>query len=90
MPHIGVEGLRARHGEEDGADHGKSAPGRVGNQCDAVERIQRQQDARVAGDIGDAKEGQDREPHQHDRTEESAYGRRAAILDGKQRDQQPE
>ena len=74
MPHVGVKGFRAGDGQEDGADHGKAAPGRADHQFDAVYRVQRKQDAGVLGDVDDAEQAQHGEPDQHERAEEPADG----------------
>jgi hypothetical protein len=90
MAHIGVQRLGAGHREKHRAQHQKTAPRRVRQFGDAVERVDRQEDARLLHDPPDPERRQNGEPHQHDRAEQTADRRGALALDHEKPDQQEE
>ena len=84
MPHIGVEGFGAGHGEENRSQHEETAPRRIDKQRETVDRIDRQEDARVVDNAPYAEQCEHREPHQHYGSEESPDRRRSVALHQKQ------
>ena len=71
MPHIGVHRLGAGHREEHRAQHDEAAPRRVRDDVKPVERVEREEDARLLHDPPQAEQRQDREPDQHHRAEQA-------------------
>jgi hypothetical protein len=81
VPHVGVHGLAARHGQEGGAEHREADRGTgVDQEARGVPRVERGQHARRAHDAGQAEQADGREPHQHNRAEYLADGLGAAAL----------
>ncbi len=80
MPHIGVEGLGACHRQKNGSQHQETAPGRIPQHCDAIDRVDGEEYARLLRDSPDAEQRQHQEPDQHHRAEEAAYRGRTVAL----------
>jgi len=89
MPHIRVEGLAARHDEEDGPQHEEPLAAIVNKERDAVARVQREQDVRVRDDLPRPEHGDNGEPHERDRAEHLADARGPPLLDEKEGEEDP-
>jgi hypothetical protein len=87
VAHVGVERLRSGDHEEDRREQHEGRCGMREPQADGVQRIQRRQDAGIARDLGRSRNRDRREPHEHDRTEHPADDGGAAVLHGKEHDQ---
>ena len=87
MPEVGVERLAARHDEEDGPQHQEAMPPVTREEVEPGERAQAREHGRHGGDLGHPQNGEDREPHEHDRTEHGAEARRPPALDEEEADE---
>ena len=88
MPHVGVQRLGARHGEDDRAHREEGAHRLVDEEADRVQRVDhRQDDARPVDDVHDAEHRDRDEIEEHDRPEHQADPGRAARLDREQADE---
>ena len=88
MPHIGVESLGTGHSKKHCSEHEEAGPRCIDKQREPVDRIERQEDARVLRDAPYAEQCEHREPHQHHRSEESPDRRRSVALHQKQTGQE--
>ena len=80
MAQVGVERLGAGHGEHDSAEHEEGRHAVLGEEPDAVPRVERQQDRRRPDDL-DRAEGPDRrEPDEHDGAEDAPHPPRPVAL----------
>jgi hypothetical protein len=84
MAHIRIEGLGAGHGEHDRAQGDEGHQAMMGREDHDIAGGQGPQDRWVMNDLRDAEQADRQEEHRHDRTEDAADGRGAAILEGKQ------
>ena len=87
MPHVGVQRFRSCHGEHDRAEHKKAADAVLQEEPNAVPRIQREQNRRLANDLAGPERRDRPEPHKHDRAEDAAHPRRPVLLDEKQQEE---
>ena len=90
MAHVGVKRLDPGNGQDHGTEQDESLERMAEQQPDAVKRVERQQDRRVAQDFEHAQEPDDQKPHHHHRAEQAADQRGAAPLHGEQHEQQGE
>ncbi len=87
MAEIGVERLRAGDGKEHGAQRDEPDHAVPGEELHGIDRIEGQQDLRIAGDEPYSGDGDGDEPQRGDRTEERRDPGGAARLHGEQHDQ---
>ena len=87
VSHVRVERLGARHREHDRAEREKSDAAVVGEELQAVQRIQRGENARFFRDFPQAQAADRHEPDAHDRAERRADSSRAKALYSEQHEQ---
>ena len=87
MAEVGVKRLGAGDGEEDGAERIEADHSVVGNESEAVGRIERPQHAGIACDPKHTGNRNRHEPDRRDRPEQGRDLRRTPRLEGKEHDQ---
>ena len=81
---VGVQGLTARHDEDDGTQRDEGDPAVFQAEVQRVQRVDGGQHMRVVDDVGQAQRGEHHEPQQHDRPEGLADAAGAEALHGEQ------
>ena len=87
MAEVRIERLGTGDGQEHGAEHDDPDITGVNEEMHGIIGIEGRQDAIVIGNVADAGNRQNDEPHGHDRAEEFRDRRRAARLHGKEQKQ---
>jgi hypothetical protein len=87
MPHVGIQRLGPGEGQHDGAHRGKHLPTPRVQEGQAVQRVERRQDGRLADDLQKPEKRQHPEPHDDHRAEQLADHRGAVALHRKQADE---
>jgi hypothetical protein len=91
MPEVRVHGLAAGDDQHQRAeDEQRLARAGAREEANAMRRIERRQNRRLARDLGPAENGDRDEPDDQDRAENDADSRRALELDGEEPGQQRE
>ena len=84
VPEIGIERFAAGDAQDDGPEGDEADDLVVEEEPDRQHRIERHQHGRIAQDVRQAQQHQDREPHQRDGTEGLADAAGAEALHGEQ------
>ena len=84
MPHVGIQCLTPGDGQEHRTQHHKAEPSSVEQETEAVDGIDGTQHRGFPENTGDAETRDQKEPDQHDRTEDAPHSAGPSALAGKQ------
>jgi len=87
VAHVGIQRFCSGYGENDGAQDEEARLAVGEEELQTIPRIQREEDARLARDLGGPEDGDGNEPERHQGSEGAANAGRSKTLKDEQREQ---